>query len=115
MCLTLPTDVTSGHSTSSMQSLQSSKAEADRDHAGVVQECIHIQDMLFDMLEDLEDNLMRLGRVELGRRVNINVERQILSQGMSLLNKAISIRTEDGVYSMNSDFIDVYAESNSHT
>jgi len=75
-------------------------------------ECMHIQDILFDMLEDLEDNLIRLGKVDFQRGANISIQRPALSSGMSLLNKAITVRTDDGYnHSMNSDFTDVYAES----
>ena len=97
---------------SSVQSQQSSKVEADRDHMILAPECMHIQDILFDMLEDLEDNLICLGNVDFQRGANLTIQRPALSAGMSLLNKAITIRTEDGYcHSMNSDFTDVYAES----
>ena len=97
---------------SSVQSQQSSKVEADREHLILAPECMHIQDILFDMLEDLEDNLVSLGRINFDRGVNITVQKPTLSGGMSLLNKAVTIRTEDGYnHSMNGDFVDVYAEN----
>ena len=93
-------------------SVQSSRVEADRQHSMVVSECMHIQDILFDMLEDLEDNLVRLGKEEYERGIEVNVEKMTLSSAMSLLNKAITVRTEDGqLHSMNSDFIDEYAHT----
>ena len=102
----------SGRSTPSTLSGQSSKAEADRDHACAIVECMHVQDILFDMLEDLEDGMMKLGKIDYQRGARLFVDRLCLSAGMSLLNKAIGVRTESGVtYPMNSDFADPYAES----
>ena len=77
---------------------------------------MHIQDILFDMLEDLEDNMVHLGTIDFGRGANIKVDKAVVSSGLGLLNKAMTIRTLDGeVYSMNSDFTDQYSDDMNHS
>jgi len=80
-------------------------------HSTVRKECLHVQDILFDMLEDLEDNVKQLGSTDFGRGANLKIDKSSLSCALGLLNRAIRIQLDDGpVFSMNSDFIDAYAE-----
>ncbi|XP_076799677.1 uncharacterized protein LOC143444357 [Clavelina lepadiformis] len=100
---------TSGRSTPS-------KGQSSKVDRGFTTECMHIQDILFDMLEDLEDNMVHLGTIDFGRGANIKVDKAMVSSGLGLLNKATTIRTLDGeVYSMNSDFTDQYSDDMNHS
>nr|XP_039255540.1 uncharacterized protein LOC120332373 isoform X1 [Styela clava] len=73
-------------------------------------ECLHVQDILFEMLEDLEDNIRYVSSLDYERGANLSIDREALTRAMGLLNKSIKIKTSNGEYSMNEDFVDDYAD-----
>ncbi|XP_002128428.3 uncharacterized protein LOC100182559 isoform X1 [Ciona intestinalis] len=74
-------------------------------------ECMHLQDILLDMLEDVEDNFKLLGRVEYDGRAVVRLDKSALSSALGLVNKAIRIHVDGTEHSMNGNFDDRYAEA----
>ena len=68
-------------------------------------ECLHIKDILLDMLEDVQDNVERIGSLH-ERGAKVRVDAKDVSDGVGLLNQAISVKSHDGdrVHQMNSLF-----------
>lgn len=77
---------------------------------GMRLECLHVQDILFEMLEDLEDNIFHLGTIDYGRGGNLLVDKEGITRGMGFLNNAFKVKIAGKVYSMNDEFVDFYAE-----
>ena len=75
-------------------------------------QCLHIKDVLLDMLEDIQDNVDRIGSCQLHERgAKVRVDAKDVSDAVGLLNQAISVKLHDGVHQMNSLFEDAFANS----
>jgi len=74
-------------------------------------ECLHVRDILLDMIEDLEDEMKYAANAEFGFDREIICDVSLITEGLDILNRSISVKILDGeINPMNCNFVDEFSD-----